>query len=155
MFEFCPELYINLCTAFIDLSTENEEIAEGVDLAKQEASQPKLRPFERKLIVNAYTQVDKKAHRNKNRAGAAPTINKSSSMYNLKELQGCKSEARIERDSAVRKLMEYTRESCRVEWAGTISQESKPSHLPHFGIDVCYEANFGEFLQTRTTNLRC
>jgi hypothetical protein len=79
------------------------------------------------MITKAYTDVDKKGQRSKPRAGA------SINMEELKELQG-KSEYQMVRDTAVRKLMEYTRDSCRVEWAGMSFDFSKASHVTQFAI---------------------
>jgi len=99
MFEMRPELYINVCSVFVTIMEETDKDLTAV---------VGLNAAIGKMIRGICDATNKKRVREKR---------KSLNTDDFKELQGQKSVVQQDRDLAVRKVMDHTRDSCRVEWA--------------------------------------
>jgi len=95
MFEICPDLYINVCTAFVN-QMEDTNIPHAVNLKAVEV---------RQIRGICKATANKKGRETLTRI----------SIDELQALQG-KSQEQQERDSAMRKVMDRIHETCRVEW---------------------------------------
>jgi len=99
MFEMRPELCINVCSAFVDIMEETD---------KELTAVVGLNAAVGKMIRGICDATNKKRVREKRSA-----LNTD----DFKDLQGQKSRVQQDRDSAVRKVMDHIRDSCRVDWA--------------------------------------
>jgi len=102
MFEMRPELYIYVCSAFIVMMEKADKNVTGLNAAVG------------KMIRGICKETNKKRGHEKR---------SSLSFDDLQGLQG-KSAEQQDRDHAVRRVMDHTRDSCRVDWTDSYEKQA-------------------------------